>query len=167
MLSLQLQVGGGRAEFQWVEFPKMLCGLNSHQHLDTACYKCLTCKGEFLGWNEAVLEKDAQAITGTFNFRFSNGFTVDKELRTFVCCHSTDTTALAHQHIKDMHAGRWVCYATLCHRAALVDEAKPAGDSSARAKPPGAVSATQDSPAKKTKDPLLGTHCTNSKHVQT
>jgi len=125
--------------------------------LDTACYKCLTCKGEFLGWNEAVLEKDAQAITGTFNFRFSNGFTVDKELRTFVCCHSTDTTALAHQHIKDMHAGRWVCYATLCHRAALVDEAKPAGDSSARAKPL-ALSAQPKTPQQKRRKTLCWEH---------
>jgi len=53
---------------RFVEFPKMLYGLNGHRYLDTVYYWCSICKGEFLGWHESTLMKDANELPASLIF---------------------------------------------------------------------------------------------------
>jgi len=103
--------------FHLVEFPKMLCGVNAHRHLDTVCCWCAECKGEFLGWHERTLQLDANEIACTVNFRTSAGFAVDEELCSFVSANNKNATASMRQRLEQMHADRWVCLQTFCCRA--------------------------------------------------
>jgi len=111
--------------FRWVKHPKVLHGVKTHRYLDSVCHWCTPCNQEFLAWDEAVLESDADEITGILNFRLSNGFAVDEELYSFVVTHGTDTTTLAHERLKALHSDHWVHHATICHRAGLAKRVKP------------------------------------------
>jgi len=98
--------------------------VKTHQHLDSVYYWCAPCNNDFLAWHEAVLESDAEEITGILNFRLSNGFAVDNELYSFVVAHGSDTTALTHQWLIALHNDHWIDYATMYHHAVFAKRVK-------------------------------------------
>jgi len=113
------------SRWSWVAFPKILHGLHTHRYLDSVEYFCLNCGKEFQAWNEDTLRLDGEEVTGVLNFRLSSGLAVDEELYSFIVSHSTDTTTLTHQRIKDLQTDFWVNQAAAYHRAILANRVKP------------------------------------------
>ena len=113
------------SRWSWVDNPKMLHGLHTHRYLDSVEYFCITCGKDFQAWNEDTLRMDGEEVAGVLNFRTSSNLAVDDELCSFVVAHSTDTTTLTHQRVKDLQSDHWVNMALACHRAVLANRVKP------------------------------------------
>jgi len=109
---------------EWVENPKMMCGVCSHRHIDAKCCTCHECKKPFAGWHEATLRQDAEETSGVMNFRLSKGFAVDEELCTYIVTHTNDTAASMHQKLKKTIADNWTNDAAFCYRAVIGQRAK-------------------------------------------
>jgi len=118
------KVAVGLDTTNWVENPKVLCGVFTHRHFDTKCCRCADCKSDFVGWHPVTLRHDAQEIAGILNFRMSKGFAVDDELHTFIVTHNTDTTASIHQKLKKGVADNWINDATHYFKAVLSNRVK-------------------------------------------
>lgn len=113
------------SRWTWVDNPKILHGLCTHRCSDSVECFCLNCGKDFQAWHEATLRLDGEEVTGMLNFRPSNGLAVDDELHSFMVAHSTDTTVLTHQRMKDLQADFWVSQASACHRGVLANRVKP------------------------------------------
>jgi len=110
---------------QFVEFPKMMCGLTCHRYLDSVHCHCTICQGDFQACNPETLKKDGNELVGILNFRMSQGFVIDEALYSFIAVNGANTTTSTFQRIRALHANRCVCAASCCYRAAMAKRIKP------------------------------------------
>jgi len=107
------------ARYRWIENPKILYGLYSHRCLDTVCYWCDVCRGDFAACHPVTIQTDASEITPIFNFRLSPGFGVDEQLYSFITTHANNTTESIHRFVRSMHSDHWTNQAAMHYRAVL------------------------------------------------
>ena len=112
-------------KLNFVARPKILHGLNKHRCLDTVCYHCRDCNGDFAGYNEKSLEVDANELIGIFNVHVSSGFAVSEELCSYIINHSNDPTATIHKRLMLMLSDQHIADAMCCYKCVQLKKIKP------------------------------------------
>ena len=96
---------------RWINYPKVLYGIQGHKYLDTKLYPCKKCNKHFAGYNRLSMQLDACMYHGFFDFYLGHGYAVDDELfRTIV-----------HQSANESTASIFKCLKTLAHEKYFSD----------------------------------------------
>jgi hypothetical protein len=86
---------------RWINYPKVLYGIQSHKYLDTKLYPCKKCNKHFAGYNRLSMQLDATTYHGIFDFYVGHGYAVDEELFGTILEQSAEqSTASIYKRLK-------------------------------------------------------------------
>ena len=93
---------------RWINFPKVLFGVSSHQYLDTKLYPCRGCGKRFTGYNRESMDLDEEKYMGFFNIYLSARFAVNEELISFITNMYDKSTSTIHRILTGMATDKYL-----------------------------------------------------------
>ena len=93
---------------RWINTPKILFGVSSHQYLDTKLYPCRGCGQRFTGYNRESMDLDEEKYMGFFNIYLSARFAVNEDLASFITNMYDKSTASIHRVLTQMATDRYL-----------------------------------------------------------